>query len=46
MKSAFTDVRLRSLVLPAKQANIVLDPFDYSIINVTTMVDGNSIITS
>jgi hypothetical protein len=33
-------------VLPAKQANIIFDPFAHSIINVTTMVDGDGIIAS
>lgn len=42
----FTTVRLRSLVLPAKQANIVFDPFVHSIINVITMVEGNRLIAS
>jgi hypothetical protein len=45
-KIAFTSVRLRSFALPAKQANIIFDPFAHSIINVTTMVNGNGIITS
>ena len=45
-REKFTTVRLCSLVLPAKQANIVFDPFAHSIINVTTMVEGNRLIAS
>jgi hypothetical protein len=45
-ESTFTDVRLRSLVSPAKQANIAFDPFAHSITNVTTLVDGDGIIAS
>jgi hypothetical protein len=45
-KNAFTNVRLCSLVLPAKQANILFDPFAHSINNVTTIVNGDDIINS
>ncbi len=33
-------------MLPAKQANILFDPFIHSITNVTTIVDGDGIIAS